>query len=46
MLDISIVNKPLKRLTGTDGQADGQDHELSQADALTKKLPNYRVEVV
>ena len=28
--------KPLKKLNGTDGQADGQDHVLSQADALTK----------
>ena len=32
--------KPLKRLTGTDGLAGrrtgGQDHILSQADALTK----------
>ena len=32
--------KPLKKLTGTNGQADrqadGQDHVLSQADALTK----------
>ena len=36
--------KPLKNLTGTDGQAgrqtdrqtDGQDHVFSQADALTK----------
>ena len=33
--------KPLQKLTGTDRQADrqtdGQDHVLSQADALTKK---------
>ena len=32
--------KPLKKLTGTvrqaDRQADGQDHVLSQADALAK----------
>ena len=37
--------KPLKRLTGTDGQADrqtdGQDHVLSQADTLTKNRPQY-----
>ena len=38
MLVLSL--KPLKKLTGTDRQtdrqADGQDHVLSQADALTK----------
>ena len=57
MLVLSL--KPLKKLTGTnsrqtDGQTDrrtdGQDHVLSQADALTKKIytkyflnvPKYR----
>ena len=37
--------KPLKKLTGTGRQtgrqADGQDHVLSQADALTKNVLAY-----
>ena len=44
MLDISIVNKTSQEAnwnerTGrqTGRQTDGQDHVLSQADALTKK---------
>ena len=49
MLALSL--KPLKKIAGTDGQAgrqahrqtgrqtDGQDHILSQADALTKNQP-------
>ena len=40
-----LSTKPLQKLTGTDRQAgrrtDGQDHVLSQADALTKK--SYQV---
>ena len=39
MLYISIVKETLQELTGTDGQkTDEQDHVLSQAYALTKKL--------
>ena len=33
-----LSTKPLQKLTGTDRQADGQDHVLSQADTLTKKI--------
>ena len=42
MVDVSIVTKLLKKLTGIDGQAAGQDHTLSQADALTKNKNIYQ----
>ena len=46
MVDVILSTKPLQKLTGTGGQVDRrtdgqtgeQDHVLSQADALTKKL--------
>ena len=33
-----LLPKPLNKLTGKDRQADGQDHILNQADALTKNV--------
>ena len=39
MVDVSIVTQTSQEANWngqTDGQADGQDHVLSQADALTK----------